>query len=486
MRMPIIAIILASLLLTFGCIQGTSARAQPLQTWDALPAFDPMHLSGAYAGRRECPMCAHGYDAGLLLFLPSDSDLADAAAWVAPLQQLRGQIDSERFRVFVILVGMAPQRALVEAVGNAHPQWYVGHLSGPKRAAAERDFGVALGDATIAYAFAQRRLLRQYSESGLLDPASTLAADARYAMQLLDWLHPVALPADADHDTPQGELWLAPSRLHGRVELSDAMAESICFLGDDGSALAHALLNVRGVDVPRSRPHWERTDAEGCLALAADPGRYRLSLYPLGQDRLWREVLRVDPADTPPVLGRCDGCEAVYDGRPAYITAQAQLTGKDEPGERLRLQGRVLGADGEPAAGIQVYAYQTDHAGSYPPLGGVGAAARRHGRLRGWAVSDAQGLYRFDTVRPGSYPGSTVPQHIHMHVIEPGRCTYYLDDVLFADDPHMAGKSERKSPRGGNGLTQPERNAEGSWQVHRDIHLGRNVADYADCGSGQS
>jgi protocatechuate 3,4-dioxygenase beta subunit len=281
-------------------------------------------------------------------------------------------------------------------------------------------------------------------------------------------------------------LWLAPSRLHGEIELTDAVAEPACFVADDGTALPHALLNLRAAEGTPSRPRWERTDAQGCLALTADPGRYQVTLYPLGKDRLERELLRVDPADMPPVLGACDGCEAVYDGRPAHIGSSTRLAAVDEPGERLRLQGRVLGADGEPAVGVQLYAYQTDHAGSYPSLDGVGAAASRHGRLRGWTVSDAQGHYRFDTVRPGSYPGSTVPQHIHMHVIEPGRCTYYLDDVRFADDPHMPGEPAHRAPRGGNGLSRPEQSADGDWRVQRDIHLGLNVADYADCGSGQT
>lgn len=481
MRILTSVIALASLLL-IGWIHSAPVRAQTLQTWDAVPAFDPIHLTGAYAGRRVCPMCTHGYDAGLVLFVPSDSTVADAAAALAPLRQIRAQIESARFRVFVIAVGVAPEHALVKVLDNAHPQWHVAHLSGSELIAAEADFGFALSNSTSAFVYAQRRLLRRYTETALLHAQSSLAADARYAMQLLDWLHPQALPTDAGKDTPQGDLWLAPSRLQASVQLNEVPAAPACFVADDGAALSLALLSLRSAGDSPSRPHWERTDARGCLSFSATPGRYRVTLYPLGQARLERELVRIDADDMPPVLGRCDGCEAVYDGRPLHLSAQAQIADHEEPGERLRLQGQVYGADGKPASGVQIYAYQTDHAGSYPPQDGVGAAARRHGRLRGWAVSDQHGHYRFDTIRPGSYPGSTVPQHIHMHVIEPGRCTYYLDDLLFADDPHMAGKPEPRTPRGGNGLTRPERGLDGAWQVQRDIHLGRNVADYADCG----
>jgi protocatechuate 3,4-dioxygenase beta subunit len=152
----------------------------------------------------------------------------------------------------------------------------------------------------------------------------------------------------------------------------------------------------------------------------------------------------------------------------------------------MQLYGQVFAADGQPAAGIQIYAYQTDHAGIYPPLDGVGPAARRQGRLRAWVVSDSAGRYRFDTVRPGGYPDSAILQHIHLHVIEAGRCTYYLDDVEFADDPRRTDHAERASPRGGSGLTHPERGADGAWKVRRDIHLGRNVVDYGQCGGSQS
>ena len=56
-----------------------------------------------------------------------------------------------------------------------------------------------------------------------------------------------------------------------------------------------------------------------------------------------------------------------------------------------------LEADGAPAAGIIVYAYQTDATGIYP------RGSTRHGRLRGWVRTDEAGRYRFDTIRPGAY-----------------------------------------------------------------------------------
>jgi len=107
---------------------------------------------------------------------------------------------------------------------------------------------------------------------------------------------------------------------------------------------------------------------------------------------------------------------------------------------------------------------------------------RRHGRLRGWAASDADGRYTFLTVRPGSYPGTAMPQHIHLYVIEPGCALYYIDDMLFRDDPHLTPAAERKASqgRGGPGVVAPTL-VDGEWQAHRDIVLGRSIPGHPGC-----
>jgi len=461
-------------------------HAQPLQTWDALPAFDPLHLAGAYAGRRDCPMCSHGYDAGLLLFIPSGTDIAQVNEIIAPVRRLRREIAAARYRVFVIVTGAAPSSALLDAVSVSHAQWYVASLSGPELLAAERDFAQALSETPLAYAFAQRRLLRQYSATELLNPAHGLATDALYAMNLLDWLHPDALDAAADHDTPQGALWFAATRLHASLKLTEATAAPACFLDDAGKPLAYALLFFQSVDNLRLRPRWERSDARGCLQLATTQGRYLITFYALDQTPIERELLRIDPRSMPPVLGQCEGCEAVYDGRPLHLTSQVRLGSTSEPGAPLRLQGRVHAADGTAAAGTQIYAYQTDQTGVYPALHGVGPIALRHGRLRGWAVSDSEGRFSFHTVRPGAYPDNRIAAHIHLHVIEANRCTYYLDDVEFADDPLRAGLAEHPLARGGSGLTHPKLGADGVWEIHRAVYLGRNVPGYERCARSKA
>ncbi|MDC8014964.1 hypothetical protein [Tahibacter soli] len=189
------------------------------------------------------------------------------------------------------------------------------------------------------------------------------------------------------------------------------------------------------------------------------------------------------PGGKVPVAGSCEGCEAVFQGLPATFAAPARIAPAGEPGEPLALSGVVTDRAGKPQAGVVVYAYHTDRTGIYPRDASLSGAAARHGRLRGWARTDDAGRYAFDTIRPAAYPGRSIPQHVHLHVIEPGRCTYYLGDVLFADDPLLTPalrERERNAP-GGDGVVTPKGDAKG-WTAARDIVLGLNVPEHAVCG----
>lgn len=182
-----------------------------------------------------------------------------------------------------------------------------------------------------------------------------------------------------------------------------------------------------------------------------------------------------------PIVGLpCEGCEAVFEGLPATLSSSARIAPGNEPGEPMRIEGTVFDAHGKPAAGVIVYAYHTDAHGIYPPNPAErGQAGRRHGRLRGWARTDEKGRYRFDTIRPAGYPGTGIPAHVHMHVIEVGRCTYYIDDILFEDDPRLTAdaRTQPSKGRGGNGIVKPSRD-DGGWVVARDIVLGAQIPGY--------
>jgi len=179
-------------------------------------------------------------------------------------------------------------------------------------------------------------------------------------------------------------------------------------------------------------------------------------------------------ANEPVIGGPCESCEAVFVDLPLDLKATARIAPTTEPGQPLVLEGTVRTASGTPVSGIIVYAYHTNAGGIYPK------AATAHGSLRAWVRTDGEGSYRFDTIRPGAYPGRRIPEHIHVHVIEPGRATYFIEEVTFADDALLTAEDRRRvgSSRGGVGLTTPTKDSEGRWRVRREIILGEAIPGY--------
>jgi len=181
-------------------------------------------------------------------------------------------------------------------------------------------------------------------------------------------------------------------------------------------------------------------------------------------------LLGASPPREPVIGGPCEGCEHVFEGQPPNLASRARIAPATAAGEPLVIEGTVRTLAGAVAPGIVIYAYHTDAGGIYP------RASTPHGALRGWVRTDATGSYRFDTIRPGAYPGRSVPQHVHMHVIEPGRATYYIDDIVFSDDPLLSAERRRTMMRGrgGDGFSEAVRDG-GTWHVRRDITLGKNI-----------
>lgn len=179
------------------------------------------------------------------------------------------------------------------------------------------------------------------------------------------------------------------------------------------------------------------------------------------------------------VGGRCEGCDDYAAGMPAHLTAETTIAGADEPGERLTISGTIYQNDGRtPAPGIILYLYHTDAEGNYSP-GKNQPQAIRHGHLRGWIKTGADGKYVFHTILPASYPNTKAPKHIHPTIKEPGLVPYYIDEYLFDNDPNLPEKeSARQEKRGGNGIITLTKNAAGEWIGKRDIILGMNIPMY--------
>jgi protocatechuate 3,4-dioxygenase, beta subunit len=137
-------------------------------------------------------------------------------------------------------------------------------------------------------------------------------------------------------------------------------------------------------------------------------------------------------------------------GESAVEPLDADLTRQHEGeplGQRIVVEGRVLGSDGEPLRGQLVEIWQANAAGRY-----LHAVDRHDAPLdpnfsgAGRCLTDDQGRYRFVTVKPGIYPWGNHPNawrpaHIHFSLF--GRAfterlvtqMYFPDDPLFPYDP---------------------------------------------------
>ena len=142
-------------------------------------------------------------------------------------------------------------------------------------------------------------------------------------------------------------------------------------------------------------------------------------------------------------------------------------------GERIVVAGRVLDEGARPIDGALIELWQANAAGRYrhevdrhpAPLDPNFSGAGR-------AVTDADGRYRFTTIKPGAYPwrnhpNAGRPAHIHFSVFgrnfrtRLGTQMYFPGDPLFFQDPMYQsirdeGARARLVSRFDLSLTQPE------------------------------
>src|SRR5687767_10679490 len=118
---------------------------------------------------------------------------------------------------------------------------------------------------------------------------------------------------------------------------------------------------------------------------------------------------------------------------PASAPSSGRLAPTGEPGEPLQVSGVVVASDGTPVSDASIYVYQTDREGYY---GVKPASDNRNPRLKLFLRSDAKGAWSFATVKPGSYPSSRVPAHIHFEVSAPGRANRVFE-IVFEGDPFI-------------------------------------------------
>ena len=97
-------------------------------------------------------------------------------------------------------------------------------------------------------------------------------------------------------------------------------------------------------------------------------------------------------ATTKIVGGPCEGCEAVFEYGNKKLTVTDTLPNFSTTEPKLMLNGTVYKKDGKtPAKNVIVYIYHTDTNGVYPTRLSSSGWGKRHGYLRGWVKTGADG-----------------------------------------------------------------------------------------------
>ena len=105
-------------------------------------------------------------------------------------------------------------------------------------------------------------------------------------------------------------------------------------------------------------------------------------------------------------------------------------------GQVIEVAGRVLNVAGDALAGVAIEIWQANTHGRYDHPGDHSDAPldpNFQGYARG--VTDAQGRYRFTTIKPSGYPagGFMRPPHIHFSVT--GKQDRLVTQLYFAGEP---------------------------------------------------
>jgi len=141
-------------------------------------------------------------------------------------------------------------------------------------------------------------------------------------------------------------------------------------------------------------------------------------------------------------------------------------------GERIVVAGRVLDEDGRPVPYTLVELWQCNAAGRYHHPGDQHDAPLDPNFYGGGRVrADAEGQYKFITIKPGAYPwknhhNAWRPAHIHFSLFGPAFATRLITQMYFPNDPLLAydpiynsvpaGARQRLQASFEMDLTQPE------------------------------
>lgn len=121
----------------------------------------------------------------------------------------------------------------------------------------------------------------------------------------------------------------------------------------------------------------------------------------------------------------------------------SDLTADGAKGEKIRIEGRIVDGEGAPCPDAFLEIWQADASGKYNhPEDTQDKKADPKFRGFGRASADAQGVYRFTTIKPGAVPGqgnTLQAPHIDVSVFARGLLKRLVTRIYFADHPEANG-----------------------------------------------
>ena len=152
---------------------------------------------------------------------------------------------------------------------------------------------------------------------------------------------------------------------------------------------------------------------------------------------------------------------------PDNVTWKTAFPVTSNDGDPMVISGTVYRSDGKTVApNVLIYFYHTDTFGIYGREG-----QPKHGRYRGWMLTDEKGRYEFSSIRPASYPNSTQSQHVHMTLTGTDFREDWIDSILFEGDRFLTDRERALvGKRGGfNPIVKLVKGSDGVQRATRDI-----------------
>ena len=138
--------------------------------------------------------------------------------------------------------------------------------------------------------------------------------------------------------------------------------------------------------------------------------------------------------------GRCQ-----WDPNGSYAwkeTVGDNLITHDTAGTKIRIEGLITDGDGKPIDDAMIEIWQSDAQGRYAHA--RGERPRPNAKFTGFgrSATDKDGIFSFDTIKPGAVPGPNgKPQapHIVVCIFSRGMLRQVYTRLYFSDEPANAG-----------------------------------------------